>query len=222
MLKRFFLFLFATFTCALCIARKAPYSVPPEKKSRITEHAIGDNNYHQFGKLTMEQNGNKYCMSFPFLQYTEAPRISDDLANDIIPKGTEIIIALDNGETVTSRTTEDTRVFWYYWYHYFHLLRKGQEINNNDPQQSNVHLTHEKIPTYLYDNSVYNLYGRNSFDLYALCWHIKFQFTEADMISLSKNRIIDAYITRNGAKIHLPIKPKQSSRIQHSASDFLR
>jgi hypothetical protein len=218
MLKRCSLLLFVVLNASLCFARKYTHSVMPQEKSpRVIEHYIGDHDYHQFGKVVMEQKGNNYSITFPLLLYTNP--LSNPYEDDIMPKCSQIIIELDNGKVLKSETKQNTNSCWRYWWHYYGESLHARGGNTSISGELYVYKYQGTLPHSISVNSV-NMVPNNR-DLYGLCWQTKFEFTPADMLLISKYRIVDAYITRNNVKIYLPIKRKQSARIQHSASDLL-
>jgi hypothetical protein len=187
------IFLLASFQCP---GAGHTDSVTPRHKTSVAEQNIGDHDYHKFGPVAIEQRDNKYYITFPVLLYTDDNYYSDE--DKVMPRGTKIILLLDDSEIVSAETNDNSKVRWYYTYNSYIL----------DP----LKVYDVRLPDQHY---VFPAVNRDH-DNYGLCWRLTFEFTGRDILLLSKHRILDGYVLKGSKKIFLPIKHRQSVKIQRA------
>jgi len=210
--------LFFLLCTTTCYAHKSKFIVDSidaatNERVRVIEHYIGDADDHEFGQVIMERKGETYFITFPvlLLKDRDQPHNADEQADDIMPKGSEIILKLDNSKIIKAAIEQDNKALWYYWWHFDPRYYRPYKIK---PRFVVPPIT--KSP-----NKITPPYMENYGDLFGYNWMIKFEFTPADMLLMSRHNVTDAYIMKGSKKISLPIKNKQARRIRRSAKDLI-
>ena len=185
-----------------------------KERVRIITHKVGDADYHKFGKLSVVRKGDKYKIVFPFIQYTDVAQTYRDRRDEIIRKGTKINLKLGKRKTVTAETNVDINVIWHYGWNYRPFSFRSAGENNDRGDYGGA--------TLIVDRSRAG-FDRNDHQhtFYGLNWLIEFEFTHDDMLLLSRRKITDIYIVKNGRNIYLPLKNRQAAQIQHSIARIL-
>ena len=212
--KLFYLTTLILFSSYICYARKNKtvdsLDVRTKEHIIVFEHSVGGHDYHEFGKLTIEQHGSKYCITFPFFLNIDTTWYAkpDD---EIIPEGTMINIKLENGEIVQSKTRKDVKPIWHFLWRYnvVRATRNGTEVVG---QGNRRYLTVYKWK----DNKNQPTPSDDFENIYGINWLVKFEFTSSDMLRISKHKIIAVWSMKNSKKIIVPIKRNQSKRIRKS------